>query len=96
MELAYILQGITTCDGLAADAARVKRGFNRLAETIVQAEFYRRAHPQEGLAEEAGASESDFLEYELKRLYSMPGCAVLLEGLQNEAYERCYLDLCNP
>jgi hypothetical protein len=81
------LQEVKRRDQLLASQERIAKAYRQLAEALVEAEQYRKHHPEEGLAA-VGDELGTQLKRELQRLYAMEGGRELLESAQEEALEQ--------
>lgn len=86
------LQAIRTREQLIASTGRLKRLFDRLADIMIAAVEYRRAHPEISTNEFAGPNHelSDLLRIELNRLYQMEGGRQIIEKCEENALHRLY------
>ena len=79
LRFAEVLQMIDTKDDLQRNFSKVKKGYLRMAELMLQVREFHDAIEMEPTA------ASDRLFSELARLYEMPGCRELMERAQDEA-----------
>lgn len=84
------LKKIRTREKLLASTHKLKALFNRLADTMISAEIYRRDHPDLEIAE-ANHELSDQLRGELNRIYEMDGGRQIIEKCEEKALHRLHL-----
>lgn len=81
------LRHIRTRDDLMERAPQLRDLFNQLAETMIRAQEYKKAHPEALLEERVheNHSLSDQLRIELNRVLNMEGGREVIENNQEEA-----------
>jgi len=83
-KLTEILREVDTKDDLQNILPKIKKGFNKIAELVLQV----RAIPDKSPDFLEPSQAGDELFAELARLYEMPGGRDLIETAQNEAIHR--------
>lgn len=83
-KLTKVLREIDTKDDLLARLPKIKKGFNHIAELVIEVRAVQEKSPEFLAPSQAG----DELFAELARLYEMPGGRALIETAQNDAIQR--------
>lgn len=84
------LKKIRTRDDLLVHAPRLKQLFGSLVDIIIEAESYKKAHPEAELVShhKRDQSASDQLRIELNRVLHLEGGREVIEKVQEEALRR--------
>ena len=83
-KLTEVLREVDTKDDLQNNLPKIKKGFNKIAELVLQV----RAIPDKSPEFLEPSQVGDELFAELARLYEMPGGRDLIETAQNDAIHR--------
>ncbi len=81
-ELVSILERVETREEIIQAEPLLRKKFKELVTLILMVESYLETHPS-AVALPA-SSHSDDLQYELKRIYKIPGCKEVLERVEKE------------
>lgn len=83
-KLTKVLREIDTKDDLQARLPKIKKGFNHIAELVLEVRSIQEKSPEFLEPSQVG----DELFAELARLYEMPGGRALIETAQSDAIQR--------